>query len=649
MNQKQETKGNILIVDDTPENLQVLSATLSDRGYKIRGVVNGKMAIRAARSVAPDLILLDIRMPDMTGYEVCEILKNDRQTNNIPVIFISALDEAIDKVKAFQVGGVDYITKPFQVEEVLARVEHQLTIQKLQKELIEKNKNLESEIIERKKAEQAAEAASQAKSQFLANMSHELRTPLNAILGFTQVMIRDPFLNTEQMESLRIINRSGEHLLELINDVLDLSKIEAGIIDVYDHSFDLYHLLDNLEEVFQFKAERKKLRLKLIIQPDVPQYIKTDEKKLRACLTNLLGNAIKFTVKGEIILRVRLDNQEKSTQNLVNNDSQYLLFEVEDTGVGIAEEEIDKLFDAFVQTEAGRKSAEGTGLGLTITRKFVELMGGEITVNSWLDRGTIFRFNIKFNQADLSEITIQPIQRVIGLEENHENYRILVVDDNKENRLLLLKLLQPIGFDVQEAENGEQAVNIWSQWQPHLIWMDTRMPLMDGLEATRKIRSLETNRNSALPPQKTFSTVIIALTASTFEERRGEIIATGCNDFVRKPFQEHIICDKMQQYLKVKYIYEKISDVNNLYREKKRLFTSEKPDTFFLPLLEKMPKIWVEKVYYAANEVNEEVLAELMSEIPLKHQDLLAAIQELIDDFRLDIIVRITKQFIENN
>lgn len=649
MNQKQETKGNILIVDDTPENLQVLSATLSDRGYKIRGVVNGKMAIRAARSVAPDLILLDIRMPDMTGYEVCEILKNDRQTNNIPVIFISALDEAIDKVKAFQVGGVDYITKPFQVEEVLARVEHQLTIQKLQKELIEKNKNLESEIIERKKAEQAAEAASQAKSQFLANMSHELRTPLNAILGFTQVMIRDPFLNTEQMESLRIINRSGEHLLELINDVLDLSKIEAGIIDVYDHSFDLYHLLDNLEEVFQFKAERKKLRLKLIIQPDVPQYIKTDEKKLRACLTNLLGNAIKFTVKGEIILRVRLDNQEKSTQNLVNNDSQYLLFEVEDTGVGIAEEEIDKLFDAFVQTEAGRKSAEGTGLGLTITRKFVELMGGEITVNSWLDRGTIFRFNIKFNQADLSEITIQPIQRVIGLEENHENYRILVVDDNKENRLLLLKLLQPIGFDVQEAENGEQAVNIWSQWQPHLIWMDTRMPLMDGLEATRKIRSLETNRNSALPPQKTFSTVIIALTASTFEERRGEIIATGCNDFVRKPFQEHIICDKMQQYLKVKYIYEKISDVNNLYREKKRLFTSEKPDTFFLPLLEKMPKIWVEKVYYAANEVNEEVLAELMSEIPLKHQNLLAAIQELIDDFRLDIIVRITKQFIENN
>lgn len=578
LNQKPEHKGNILIVDDTPENLQVLSATLSEKGYKIRGVVNGKMAIRAAHSVLPDLILLDIRMPDMTGYEVCEILKKDAEVNNIPVIFISALDEAIDKVKAFQVGGVDYITKPFQVEEVLARVEHQLTIQKLQKELIEKNKNLESEIIERKKAEQTAEAASQAKSQFLANMSHELRTPLNAILGFTQVMIREPFLNTEQMESLRIINRSGEHLLELINDVLDLSKIESGIIDVYETSFDLYRLLDNLEEVFQFKAERKKVSLKLIIQPDVPQYIKTDQKKLRACLTNLLGNAIKFTAKGEIILRVKLENQEKTTEKIINNNYQYLLFEIEDTGLGIAPEEIDKLFDAFVQTEAGRKNAEGTGLGLTITRKFVELMGGEITVNSWINQGTIFRFNIKFYPADLSEITIQPMQRVIGLEENQENYRILVVDDNKENRLLLVKFLEPIGFDVREAENGKQAIDIWLQWQPHLIWMDTRMPVMDGLEATRKIRSIENrsienNRKSGMQLENNFATVIIALTASTFEERRGEILGTGCNDFVRKPFQEQIIFDKMQQYLKVRYIYEKISNLSNLSKVKKRFFT----------------------------------------------------------------------------
>ncbi|HEY9296651.1 MAG TPA: response regulator, partial [Phormidium sp.] len=288
-------KENILIVDDTPENLQVLSATLTDSGYKVRGVINGKMALRAARSAQPDLILLDIRMPDMNGYEVCEQLKSDSSTLEIPVIFISASDAVFDKVKAFQVGGVDYVTKPFQVEEVLARVEHQLTIRRLQKQLIEQNQLLQTEIIERKKAEETAAAASQSKTEFLANMSHELRTPLNAILGFTQVMMRDSLLSSEQTENLRIINRSGEHLLALINDVLELSKIESGVISLDETSFDFYRLLDGLEEMFQIKAERKRLKLKLIVPSEIPQYIKTDEKKLRSCLINLLGNAIKFT------------------------------------------------------------------------------------------------------------------------------------------------------------------------------------------------------------------------------------------------------------------------------------------------------------------------------------------------------------------
>ena len=288
-------KGNILIVDDTPENLQVLSATLTDSGYKVRGVINGKMALRAARSAQPDLILLDIRMPDMNGYEVCEHLKSDASTLEIPVIFISASDEVLDKVKAFQVGGVDYVTKPFQVEEVLARVEHQLTIRRLQKQLLAQNQQLQEEIVERKKAEEAAAAASQAKTEFLANMSHELRTPLNAILGFTQVMMRDSMLSSDQTENLRIINRSGEHLLELINDVLELSKIESGVVSFDENSFDFYRLLDSLEEMFHIKAERKRLKMKLIVPPEIPQYIRTDEKKLRSCLINLLANAIKFT------------------------------------------------------------------------------------------------------------------------------------------------------------------------------------------------------------------------------------------------------------------------------------------------------------------------------------------------------------------
>ncbi|HEY9709851.1 MAG TPA: response regulator, partial [Oculatellaceae cyanobacterium] len=303
-------KGNILIVDDTPENLQVLSATLSERGYQVRGVIKGKMAIRAARSAPPDLILLDIRMPDMNGYEVCEQLKTDSETSDIPVIFISALDEVLDKVKAFQVGGVDYVTKPFQVEEVLARVEHQLTIRRLSQQLLTQNEQLQQEIQERKKAEEAAAAASQAKSEFLANISHELRTPLNAIIGFTQVMSRDSILSVEQRQYLGIINRSGENLLELINDVLELSKIEAGMIALDESSFDLYWLLDNLELMFQIKAEQKNLDLIFIVSSNVPQYIKTDEKKLRGCLINLLGNAIKFTERGRITLRVSMGNGE---------------------------------------------------------------------------------------------------------------------------------------------------------------------------------------------------------------------------------------------------------------------------------------------------------------------------------------------------
>ncbi|WP_449418705.1 response regulator [Phormidium nigroviride] len=655
-NHTEINKGNILIVDDTPENLQVLSATLSESGYKVRGVINGKMAVRAARSAPPDLILLDIRMPDTNGYEVCEELKADSQTSKIPVIFISALDEVLDKVKAFQVGGEDYITKPFQVEEVVARVEHQLTIQRLQKQLIQQNEQLQKEIVERKKAEESAAAASKAKSEFLANMSHELRTPLNAILGFTQVMIRDPFLSTDQLENLRIINRSGEHLLDLINDVLDMSKIEAGIITISETSFDLYRLLDTLEEMFHFKAEKKGLKLRFTVHPDVPHYIKADEKKLRICLINLLGNAIKFTENGSVTLRVNLGGIE-SKPGLVHTTFSEgepfpITFEVEDTGVGIAPEEIDSLFDAFVQSEAGRKSAEGTGLGLTITRKFVQLLKGNITAVSALNKGTIFKFNIQISRADAYEVIEQPLQRVSTLEADQGSYRILVVDDTQENRLLLVKLLQPIGFEVLEAENGEQALTLWDSWQPHLILLDTRMPVIDGMEVAIQIRAKEREKQEKSlinhqSPINSYHTVIIALTASAFEERRDEIIAAGCDDFVRKPFQEQVIFEKMTEFLGVRYIYEQLPPVINT-TPGLRYFISERPDSFFLPLLGQMPLNWVQQLNQAANEVNEDLVCQLIEKIPENFVALGDALKDLLEDFRLDRIVRITQSIIES-
>ena len=618
-------KENLLIIDDTLESLQLLANTLSEQGYKVRGAAKARMAIRTARLSPPDLILLDIKMPEMDGYEVCEKLKASQETCDIPVIFISALDEVMDKVRAFSVGGVDYITKPFQIEEVLARIEHQLTIKRLSKELKEKNEQLQQEIQERRKAEAEADAANQAKSEFLANISHELRTPLNAILGFSQVMNRDPQISNDQREYLEIINRNGEQLLELINDILDLSKIEAGLACLNERNFDLYRLLDNLEELFQIQAEQKHLEIIFIIESDVPQYVRTDDQKLRGCLLNLISNAIKFTSYGHITITV--------TKNVDLKPS--LKFSVSDTGLGIAAEEIDSLFKAFVQTSAGIKATEGTGLGLAISQKFAQLLGGKITVESVLGEGSTFCLTIQLLETTLSEVVMPSRQKVISLELGQKPYRILVVDDTKTNRLLLVKLLEPLGFELCEASNGIEAVQVWQSWQPHLILLDTRMPVMSGLEATQKIRKLEKLQEDCY--QKT---IIIALTASIFEERRGDVLDVGSDDLLRKPFKEELIFEKIQQHLGVLYCYEDLPHKTALPRKVNWL---GKPDSFFLEAMSEMPRTWVHNLYDAANNLREESVLALIEQIPETFATLAEALRGLANDFHLDQIVRLTQ------
>jgi GAF domain-containing protein/DNA-binding response OmpR family regulator/HPt (histidine-containing phosphotransfer) domain-containing protein len=418
-----------------------------------------------------------------------------------------------------------------------------------------------------KKAKETADAANRAKSDFLAHMSHELRTPLNAILGFTQLMSRDNSLNFDQQENLSIINRSGEHLLTLINDVLEMSKIEAGQTTLHENSFDLYRLLDSIQEMLEIKAAEKSLQLIFERPTNLPQFICTDESKLRQVLINLLGNAIKFTQQGIVILRVSVVSSQFCPVN--STEQLTLQFEIEDTGPGIAPEEINNLFEPFAQTETGRKSQEGTGLGLPISRKFVKLMGGDISVTSTVGIGTIFNFHIQVKPGESS--AIQPVkieQRIIGLAPGQRNYRILVVEDKWANRQLLVQLLLPLGFEVKEAADGQEAIALLESWSPDLIWMDMRMPVMDGYAATKAIRA----KNWTKPP------IIIALTANAFEEERMIALSIGCDDFVRKPFQENTILEKIAEYLGVRYIYAEQSQQSSiLYDESKELSITNYP------------------------------------------------------------------------
>jgi signal transduction histidine kinase/CheY-like chemotaxis protein len=414
---------------------------------------------------------------------------------------------------------------------------------KVESQLLETNVYLESATAKAIDMAEKAEMANKSKSAFLANMSHEIRTPLNAIIGFSQLLNRDKQLTSSQKEYSTSVIRAGEHLLSLINDVLELSKIEAGRVVLNPTNVDLHSLLEDIQKLFKDRAQSKHLQFICEISDGLPRFVLVDDSKLRQIFVNLIGNAIKFTEEGGIAVRTRSD--------IIDEGKSRLIVEIQDSGPGIAENELDKLFKHFEQTSSGINKGSGTGLGLALSREIAILMGGDITVSSEPGKGSVFTFYVEIQDGNKEAIETNIIKRVIGIAEPKTVHKILVVDDKDENLKVVVSLLKLVGFDTKEAVNGLDAIEKLDEWNPHLVLMDMRMPVMDGYEATRLIKETEKGKR----------TPIVALTASAFEDERRKMEILGMHGYIRKPFRENELFSTIARILAIEYIYEEEAPV----------------------------------------------------------------------------------------
>jgi len=704
-------KDVILIIDDKISNIKVIVKYLKQHNFETIIAKNGKTGIERAKFSQPDLILLDVLMPGMDGFETCQGLKADDKTKDIPILFMTVLTETSDKVKAFQAGAVDFVSKPIQEEEILARVKTHIKMRKLQKSMEIKNEILQSqsmlldqikdsiistdlngrikyvnqsaaqtlmrdqqelvgktihflgentkngasqnEILEKTlldgswqgrvvnidkngsehiietrtwitydqkgnktglvgvstditdqarmqddlmKAKEAAEAANKAKTSFLSNISHELKSPLNTIIGYSLLMARDQKLSWKYRKDLKAIYNSGKHLLTLINELLEISSFESDNLTINNRICNIYKLINEVKGMFRLKAEEKGLQLIFDVSKDIPEFIIVDENKVRQVLINLFDNAFKFTTRGSITCNLSvIDHNDK----ILNEEKkQIIYFEIIDTGEGMPSDQLNDIFNPFVQLNAGRKLHKGTGLGLSICKKFVYLMGGYIGVKSEINCGSLFWFKINVKIPCSFELNKKQSERLIVSLNNHQNeYRMIIADNNEENRFMINRLILPLGFLLREAKNGMETLDIWKSWKPNLIMMDSQMPVMDGIETVKKIRELEAQNQD-------FKTIIIMLKDKD-KDKDIKIdfneISELFDDVLYSPLTESQVFEIIHKFIDIRDLYNENVEISD------RNINSEKiinlPDNLKTDLKKASLNIDLKRIYSIIDEI----------------------------------------------